>query len=38
MPDRTWLDEYWEWFIANETDIINQWLQAAAALDQEETP
>jgi hypothetical protein len=35
MPDRTWLDEYWEWFQANETDILNDWLLAAAALDKE---
>jgi hypothetical protein len=36
MPDRSWLDEYWEYFIANEEDIVNNWLAAAAALDREE--
>ena len=35
MPDRTWLDEYWEYFVANETDILNDWLLSAAALDKE---
>jgi hypothetical protein len=35
---RTWLDEYYEWFLVNGTDQINNWLAEAAALDQEETP
>jgi hypothetical protein len=35
MPERTWLDEYYEWFLVHGTETINNWLLEAAALDKE---